>query len=58
MSLKLSKITDKTESLEVIGQGCKTDCLTDWVWKGNTNGNIKGCVKWENVYTPQTTSWF
>ncbi|MGG4551447.1 hypothetical protein [Paenibacillus humicus] len=56
--MKIEKIRDKEISLDIKGQGCGNDCFEEKVWVGATNGNTKGCVIYENVYTPKTTSWW
>lgn len=57
-NMKIEKIRDKEISLDIKGQGCGNDCFEEKVWVGATNGNTKGCVIYENVYTPKTTSWW
>ncbi|MBU5438466.1 hypothetical protein KQI42_10625 [Tissierella sp. MSJ-40] len=61
MDLKIQKISDKIDNLDVKGQGdglpCDADCFEDMVWVGKTNGNVKGCYKYEDVYTPKKSTW-
>ncbi|MEC0170024.1 hypothetical protein D3C87_1877170 [compost metagenome] len=40
MSLKIKKIEDKINALEVKGQGCKDDCAD---WSGKSASNPAGC---------------
>ena len=56
--MNIRKISDKEICLDIKGQGCGNDCLESKVWVGATNGNTKGCVIYENAYTPKTTSWW
>lgn len=51
MDLKISKVTDKVNNLDVKGQGCWSDCYTT-VWLGNKSGG-SGCRS-ELGWTPQT----
>ncbi|WMM26566.1 hypothetical protein RBU61_07795 [Tissierella sp. MB52-C2] len=58
MNFKIQKISDKIDKLDVKGQGaCDTDCFEEMVWVGKTNGNVKGCYKYEDVYTPKKSTW-
>lgn len=59
MDLKIHKIMDKIDNLDVKGQGnhCDADCFEEIVWVGRTNGNVKGCYKYKNVWTPKTSNW-
>lgn len=41
----------------VQGQGCDDDCVEHDKFVGKTNGNTKGCVKYDTIYTPKD-SWF
>lgn len=41
MSLKISKITDKVEDLDVKGQDCLYDCAH---WTGYSGSNPAGCT--------------
>ncbi|BCJ95355.1 hypothetical protein acsn021_29240 [Anaerocolumna cellulosilytica] len=49
MSLKVKKINDKVNGLDVKGQGCDNDCPKGY-WSGNNNKLAVGC-KW-NVTKP------
>ena len=52
MKLKLSKITDKIEELDVRGQGCLDDCAD---WSGNKASDPAGC---KVTFSPKiTTLW-
>lgn len=42
--LRISKIQDKIEGLEVKGQGCRNDCKQGH-WSGNNSYYTSGC-KW------------
>lgn len=41
MELKIKKISDKIEVMDVKGQGCKDDCAD---WSGNSAAKPAGCT--------------
>jgi hypothetical protein len=55
MDIKITKILDKLENLDVKGCGCLDDCFVAG-YVGQTAGKA-GC-KESVVYTAQTTSWW
>lgn len=52
MSLKIEKITDKVQKLDVKGQGCNDDCAR---WSGYSGSNPAGCTVTIDAYL--TTWW-
>lgn len=55
MVLKISKVTDKVEKLDVKGQGCSDDCWTP-VFIGNQSV-VNGC-RVEYGWSAQFTTWW
>lgn len=49
--LKINKLTDKVEALDVRGQGCMDDCA-EWL---SANPKTNGCVV---IFTPNTSTLF
>ncbi|MBU5438460.1 hypothetical protein KQI42_10595 [Tissierella sp. MSJ-40] len=59
INFRIQKILDKINNLDVKGQEsrCEKSCYEDYVWIGKTNGNTKGCFKYNDVFTPKGSSW-
>lgn len=55
---KFKKINSKKLNSSVKAQGCDDDCVEYNVWVGKTDGNVRGCVIYSEVYTPRTTTWW
>lgn len=55
MDLKISKITDKVEKLDVKGQGCDDDCFTV-VFLGNQS-LLDGC-RVDYGWSAQYSTWW
>ncbi|MGL5634382.1 MAG: hypothetical protein ACRCX8_16300 [Sarcina sp.] len=53
--LKLKKITEKVDKLEVNGECCCHDCEQQ-MWVGNRSGMQSGCKLYIG-YNAQTSSW-
>ncbi len=49
--LKINKITDKMEVMDIKGQGCNDDCA-EWL---SANPSTSGCVV---KFTPNTSTWW
>ena len=55
---EFKKIKDTKIDIHLQSQGCLDDCVEHDVWVGRTDGNVSGCVKYNTVYTPRTTTWW
>lgn len=55
---KFNKISSDKLNVEVLAQGCGTDCKeTIWAGKTSSEGNAGGC--WTTTgYTPRSTTWW
>ncbi len=54
-NLKIEKITDKVEGLDVRGQGCLDDCAEGY-WSGNASTSQSGCSYIATAPTARTTT--